>query len=87
MASLSADDFMARVLEDEGWQSPLDGSSVEAVIARYEALLPPEATVTEARGERMRHALHELAELVKALQHGTLDEATLVAAWLRQVEA
>ena len=57
MASLSADDFMARVLEDEGWQSPLDGSSVEAVIARYEALLPPEATVTEARGERMRHAL------------------------------
>lgn len=87
MGSSTADQFLERVLGDEGWQAPLDGASIEAVIARLEALLPPEASVEDARGEALRGSLRELAGLVDALKRGALDEPTLVAAWLRRMEA
>lgn len=86
MASQTADDFLARVLGDEGWQQPLEGASIEAVGARLEALLPPEATVTDAQDARLRGSLRELAFLVEQLKAGALTEAGLVAAWLRHME-
>lgn len=87
MAPQTADQFLERVLGDEGWQSPLTGDSVEAVGLRLEALLPPEAIVTEARDEALRGSLRELAGLVEALKRGELTEPLLVAAWLRRMEA
>lgn len=87
MPPQTADEFLARVLGDEGWQQPLDGASIEAVGARLEALLPPEATVSEARDAALRGSLRELADLVDQLKRGALTEAALVAAWLRRMEA
>lgn len=86
MSTLTADQFLERVLGDEGWQAPLDGASIEAAIGRLEALLPAEATVGEARGEAIRASLRELAAIVAALKQGELDEPMLVAAWLRRLE-
>ena len=87
MAPQTADQFLERVLGDEGWQASLDGASIEAVIARLEALLPPEASVTDARAEALRASLRELSGLVAALKRGELTEPALVAAWLGRLEA
>ena len=87
MAPQTADQFLERVLGDEGWQGGLDGASIEAVIARLETILPPEATVADDRDAHLRGSLRDLGELVRALRAGTLDEPTLVAAWLRLMEA
>lgn len=87
MAMQTADEFLARVLGDEGWQQPLEGASIEAVGARLEALLPPEATVSDARDAALRGSIRELAYLVDQLKAGALTETALVAAWLRHMEA
>lgn len=86
MAELSVERFMAQVLADEGWMSGLSSDAVAAVIARLEAALPPDATLSSERAAHIRAALRELGDLGNALTSGTLHEARLVEGWLRLLE-
>jgi hypothetical protein len=86
MAELSVERFMAQVLADEGWMSGLSSDAVAAVIARLEAALPPDASLSAERASHIRAALRELGDLGQALSSGTLHEARLVEGWLRLLE-
>jgi hypothetical protein len=83
MSALDADDWLAAVLADEGWQAPLEDASRTAVVARLEALLPPGAKLSEGDASRLGASLRELAAVVERLSAGDLDEGALVGAWLR----
>jgi hypothetical protein len=84
--SVSVDTFMAGVLEDEGWMSPLDGDVVASTIARLEAALPPGATLSPERAHVLRAGLRAIATLVGALKAGTLSESALVEGCLGLLE-
>lgn len=71
------------MLEDEGWQASLSEEARERVVARLEALLPAGTIVEPDRAAALRASVLALAGLIERVQAGTLDEATLVAAWLR----
>ncbi|MEB3220924.1 MAG: hypothetical protein VKS61_02500 [Candidatus Sericytochromatia bacterium] len=87
MPALDADEWLAAVMADEGWQAPLAEASRLAIVARLEALLPPGTTIASDEGDRLRAALRELATLAERLAAGTLDEAALVGAWSRSLRA
>ena len=86
MGELSVDRFMASVLEDEGWMSGLSDDAVAAVIARLEEALPPGATLSTEKADRLRAGLRELGSQATALARGELHEARLVEGWLRLLE-
>ena len=86
MGELSVDHFMAGVLGDEGWMAGLSDDAVAAVIARLEEALPPGATLSTERADRLRAGLRELGAQASALQRGELHEAGLVEGWLRLLE-
>ncbi|MFP5501476.1 MAG: hypothetical protein ACLGIN_03235 [Candidatus Sericytochromatia bacterium] len=82
MATISVDTFMQNVLADEGWQSPLEGDTVESMIAFLEERLPEGAELPQPQAEHLNEALHTIALLADALKKGSLDEGRLVAGCL-----
>lgn len=82
MPTISVDTFMQNVLADEGWQSPLEGETVESLIGFLEERLPPGAELAEPQAEHLRGALRTIAALAAELKKGNLDESRLVAGCL-----
>jgi hypothetical protein len=87
MTTYSAQRAFSILLSDEVWQASLSEASVQAVIARLEDLIPPDAELSEARFNRLRRAVRSLGENVEALNTGQLDETGLVETWLAVFEA
>ncbi len=78
---------MASLLDNEGWQSSLEGASVEAGIARLEALLPAGTVLSDDYARFLRRGLLVLGDLADHMQSGTLDEPRLVDDLLAVLEA
>ena len=82
MATISVDTFMQNVLADEGWQGPLEGDTVESMIAFLEERLPEGAELPQPQAEHLGESLRTIAALADGLKKGTLDESRLVAGCL-----